>query len=139
MKWSCNVWHLISRSDKTQIRSFHGKLWSSTPLVSSYYVLEQFFWEATKLSPFQRGLSVEHKTLDGITRKKIRDWENRKIFMGFRYMTYFSREIGIQYHPGEPLFCTCFLCLMLTYSEGRWNLGWGLNKTTLIFHFSEFS
>ena len=36
---------------------------------------------------FRKGFSVENKILEGMTRKKIRDWENQKLFTGFRDTT----------------------------------------------------
>ena len=38
-----------------------------------------------------RGLSVENKLLDGMTRRKIRDRVNRKFFTGFRDMAEFFK------------------------------------------------
>ena len=53
-------------------------------------------------SLFKEGFLVENNILDGMKRRKIQDQENQNFLTGYRDMALFSRDIGIQYIPGEP-------------------------------------
>ena len=62
-------------------------------LVGPYYIMVQSFYRATQLSLFERGLSVDDKILDRMTKRKIWDRDKRKFFTVFWDMAEFFMRI----------------------------------------------